>query len=103
MSARTAALRPEISLTKEQIADARLLRRAGSSPEAIAEFLDVPLDRVERALLAMRTPKADRSRGTLNVRLSDRDFVLREKRPAEAVHDTVHRLIGELEHLRSGL
>jgi hypothetical protein len=103
MSARTAALRPEISLTKEQIADARLLRRAGSSPEAIAEFLDVPQERVERALLAMRTPKADRSRGTLNVRLSDRDFVLREKRPAEAVHDTVHRLIGELEHLRSGL
>jgi hypothetical protein len=103
MSARTAALRPVIELTKEQIEAARIMRRAGHLPRHIAVLLAVPLDQVHRALLAMRTPKADRSRGTLNVRLSDRDFVLREKRPAEAVHDTVHRLIGELEHLRSGL
>lgn len=103
MSSRTAALRPGLDLTEEQVTEARRMRRDGDHPREIAFRMGLAVEDVERALLAMRTPKADRSRASLNVTMAAREFVSNERRVGEAVHQTVDRLLRELVTLRSGL
>jgi transcriptional regulator len=102
MSSRTAALRPALELDAEQIECARRLRRQGMKVSTIAEYMETTKEVVDRALLAMRTPKEDRSRGTLNVTLAAREFVMANRKAGEPVHVTVDRLLGELEQHRGG-
>jgi hypothetical protein len=102
MSPRTAALRPDIDLTEEQVAQARQMRRAGSRVDWIAMVLGVSLEATERALLAMRTPKDNRTRASLNVTLEARDYVLGLQKRGEAVHQTVDRILGEHEAMKGG-
>ena len=45
------------------------LRRQGHEPEQIAKALNVPLEEVEKALVQMRMPRPETTRGTLNVTL----------------------------------
>ena len=95
-SRRTVALRPDVGLTDEQVDRARALRKQGNDPEAIAFTLGAPLEAVERALLAMRTPKPDRTRRTLNVTREAGALVHRERQEDEPVWQTVDRLLAEL-------
>ena len=100
MSRRTVALRPGLGLTDLQVENIRRLRRKRQDAPEIAAALEIDLDKVERALLAMRTPKPDRRRRSLNCTLEAAAFVDRERRPGEAVWKTVDRLVGELIELR---
>lgn len=100
MSRRTVALRPDIGLAPELVEAVRRERKKGAEPPAIAETLAVPVEVVERAMLAMRTPKPDRRRRSLNCTLEACAFVDGEKQPGEPVWKAVDRLIGELIELR---
>ena len=96
MSKRTEALRPAIALTPKQATEARRLRRAGHAPEAIADALALPLDEVEKALVQMRSPRPETTRGTLNVTLAAHRLVMQERRGEEPLWQTVDRLLDEL-------
>ncbi|WP_338661745.1 hypothetical protein VQH23_16110 [Pararoseomonas sp. SCSIO 73927] len=96
MSRRTVALRPGLGLTDLQVENIRRLRRKRQDAPEIAAALNLAQDKVERALLAMRTPKPDRKRRSLNVTLEAAAFVDREKRPGEAGWKVVDRLVDEL-------
>jgi hypothetical protein len=96
MSRRTAALRPAIALTEAQAGRARSMRRKGLAPEAIAEHFGVPLEEVEKALVQMRNPRPETTRGTLNVTLAAHRFVLAERRGDEPLWQTMDRLLDEL-------
>ena len=100
MSRRTVALRPDIGLSQEVVEAIRRLRKRGIEPAAIAEEMALPQSVVDKALLAMRTPKPDRSRRTLNCTLETAALVHRERREGEAVWETMDRLVGELLDLR---
>ena len=96
MSKRTEALRPVIALTPKQAAEARRLRRAGHEPAAIAEALSLPAEEVEKALVQMRSPRPETTRGTLNVTLAAHRLIMQERRGDEPVWQTVDRMLDEL-------
>jgi hypothetical protein len=101
MSRRTQLLRPAIQLTPHQAAQARKLRRQGHAPEQIAETLGLPLEEVEKALVQMRSPRPETTRGTLNVTLAAHRFIMAERHGTEPMWQTMDRLIDELLRLRA--
>ena len=101
MSKRTEALRPTIMLTPKEAAEARRLRRTGLAPDQIAEAMGKPLDEVEKALVQMRMPRPETTRGTLNVTLAAHRLVMRERKGNEPIWVTVDRLLDELLKLRA--
>ncbi|HJS85261.1 MAG TPA: hypothetical protein VJ779_07350 [Acetobacteraceae bacterium] len=101
MSRRTQLLRPAIQLTPHQAAQARKLRRQGHAPEQIAAALGLPLDEVEKALVQMRSPRPETTRGTLNVTLAAHRFITGERKGTEPMWQTMDRLIDELLRLRA--
>ena len=80
---------------------ARQLRRQGHEPEQIAKALNVPLEEVEKALVQMRMPRPETTRGTLNVTLDAHRLVMKERKGDEPVWVTMDRLLGELLRLRA--
>ncbi|MFH5926414.1 hypothetical protein [Roseomonas xinghualingensis] len=100
ISHRTKALRPDIGLSEELVDAIRRERKKGQEPTQIAETLTLPLEVVEKALLAMRMPQPGRTRATLNVTREAGAFVHRECAPGEPVWKAMDRLIGELIELR---
>jgi hypothetical protein len=96
MSRRTQALRPNIALTEQQARKARSLRRAGEAAPTIAERLGVAVEEVEKALVQMRNPRPETTRGTLNVTLAAHKFVLSERQGEEPLWQTMDRLLDEL-------
>jgi hypothetical protein len=100
MSLRTAALRPAIALAPPEAQKARALRRRGEAPAAIATRFGVPLEEVEKALVQMRSPRPETTRGTLNVTLAAHRFVLAERRGDEPLWQTMDRLLDELIRFR---
>ncbi len=100
MSKRTELLRPPILLTPLQVQQARRMRRTGLAPEAIAQALGKPVDEVEKALVQMRMPRPETTRGTLNVTLAAHRVVMAERRGDEPLWQTFDRLVDELLQLR---
>ena len=100
MSRRTKLLRPMIGLTEKEIALARQLRRTGAEPEVIADALSLPLDAVEKALVQMRSPRPETTRGTLNVTLAAHALIMRERQGNEPIWVTMDRILDELLRLR---
>ncbi len=100
MSRRTAALRPSIALEPAEAAKARSMRRKGAEPEEIAAHFGVPVAEVEKALVQMRSPRPETTRGTLNVTLAAHRFIMSERQGDEPVYATVDRLVDELLRLR---
>ncbi|MDB5374807.1 MAG: hypothetical protein JWP04_3449 [Belnapia sp.] len=96
MSRTTQALRPSIALTEQEARKARTLRRQGEAPAAIAAKLGLALDEVEKALVQMRNPRPETTRGTLNVTLAAHRFVLGERLGEEPLWQTMDRLLDEL-------
>lgn len=101
MSRRTQALRPVIALDPKQAARARRMRRAGAEPSAIAEALSMPVEEVEKALVQMRSPRPETTRGTLNVTLAAHRLIMQERRGNEPIWQTVDRMLDELLSLRA--
>lgn len=101
MSRRTEALRPTILLTPNEISAARKLRRQGHEPGAIAEALQKPVDEIEKALVQMRMPRPETTRGTLNVTLAAHRVVMAERQGNEPLWQTFDRFIDELLRLRA--
>lgn len=101
MSHRTQALRPNIALEPKEAAKARALRRQGEPPAAIAARFGVPIEEVEKALVQMRSPRPESTRGTLNVTLAAHRFVLAERQGEEPLWQTMDRLVDELIRLRA--
>ena len=100
MSRRTKLLRPMIGLTEKEIAQARQLRRGGAEPDAIADALALPLEAVEKALVQMRSPRPETTRGTLNVTLAAHALIMRERVGNEPVWVTMDRMLdGGFRHL----
>ena len=100
ISRRTEALRPRISLGPKEVRQARTLRREGMEPAEIAERLGHPLDEVEKALVQMRMPRPETTRGTLNVTLAAHRLVMAERQGDEPLWQTFDRIIDELLRLR---
>ena len=96
MSRRTQALRPSIALEPREQTKARKLRRAGAEPAAIAEAMGVPVEEVEKALVQMRSPRPETTRGTLNVTLAAHRMIMRERVGDEPIWQTVDRMLDEL-------
>jgi hypothetical protein len=96
MSRTTQALRPSIALSEAEARKARALRRQGAAPPDIAAKLGLPLEEVEKALLQMRNPRPETTRGTLNVTLAAHRFVLSERQGDEPLWQTMDRLLDEL-------
>ena len=96
MSRRTQALRPSIALEPREQAKARKLRRAGAEPLAIAEAMGVPVEEVEKALVQMRSPRPETTRGTLNVTLAAHRLIMQERVGDEPIWQTVDRMLDEL-------
>ncbi len=101
MSRRSKLLRPAIAMSDRQVSEARRLRRAGAEPAAIAEALGIELDEVEKALVQMRSPRPETTRGTLNVTLAAHRLIMSERQGDEPLWQTVDRLVGELLRLRA--
>ncbi len=101
MSRRTQLLRPAIALDEKQAAKARKLRRAGAEPAAIAETMAMPLEEVEKALVQMRSPRPETTRGTLNVTLAAHRLIMQERVGDEPIWQTVDRMLDELLRLRA--
>lgn len=101
MSRRTKRLRPGIALSEKQIAEARRLRREGREASEIAALVGAELAEVEKALVQMRSPRPETTRGTLNVTLAAHAVVMRERRGDEPLWQTVDRLLAELLRLRA--
>ena len=100
MSRRTQALRPNIALEPKEAAKARTLRRQGLAPGEIAQRFQVPIEEVEKALVQMRSPRPETTRGTLNVTLAAHRFIMAERHGTEPMWQTMDRLIDELLRLR---
>jgi hypothetical protein len=96
MSRRTVALRPAIGLSPRQREEARRLRRVGHEPARIAEAIGAPLEEVEKALVQMRMPRPETTRGTLNVTLAAHALVMKERQGNEPLWQTMDRLLDEL-------
>lgn len=101
MSRRTVALRPSIALPPRQRDEARRLRRMGHEPAQIAEAIGAPLEEVEKALVQMRMPRPETTRGTLNVTLAAHALVMKERKGSEPLWQTMDRLLDELLRHRS--
>ncbi len=101
MSRRTQLLRPAIALDEKQAALARRMRRAGAEPGAIAETMGLPLEEIEKALVQMRSPRPETTRGTLNVTLAAHRLIMQERVGDEPVWQTVDRMLNELLRLRA--
>lgn len=101
MSRRTERLRPTLALAPAQVAEARRLRRSGHEPEQIAAALGVALEEVEKALMQMRSPRPETTRGTLNVTLAAHKVFLAERIGNEPLWQTVDRVVDELLRLRA--
>jgi len=101
MSRRTIALRPSIALLPRQRDEARRLRRTGLEPAQIAEAIGAPLEEVEKALVQMRMPRPETTRGTLNVTLAAHALVMKERQGNEPLWQTMDRLLDELLRYRS--
>ena len=101
MSRRTVALRPAIALEPRQRDEARRLRRAGHEPAFIAETIGAPLEEVEKALVQMRMPRPETTRGTLNVTLAAHALVTKERQGNEPMWQTMDRMLDELLRLRA--
>ena len=101
MSRRTQALRPSIALTPAEAGKARSFRRRGEAPADIAARFGVPIEEVEKALVQMRSPRPETTRGTLNVTLAAHRFVLAERQGEEPLWQTMDRLVDELIRLRA--
>lgn len=101
ISSRTRRLRPPIRLDERKVAEARQLRRDGLEPDEIAARIGAPLSEVEKSLLQMRSRQQDCTRGTLNVTLAARDFVLQERQGDEPIWRTVDRVFEELLQFRA--
>ena len=101
ISKRTEALRPAILLTPREVQEARRMRRSGLEPDVIANALAKPLDEIEKALVQMRMPRPETTRGTLNVTLAAHRVVMAERQGDEPLWQTFDRLIGELLQRRS--
>lgn len=101
MSRRTQALRPSIALTPAEASKARSLRRRGDAPPDIAARFGVPVEEVEKALVQMRSPRPETTRGTLNVTLAAHRFVMAERQGDEPLWQTIDRLVDELMRLRA--
>ena len=101
MSRRTQALRPSIALTPAEAGRARSLRRRGDEPAAIAARFGVSIEEVEKALVQMRSPRPETTRGTLNVTLAAHRFVMGERQGDEPLWQTIDRLLDELIKLRA--
>ena len=100
MSRRTVALRPAIALEPRQRDEARRLRRAGHEPAFIAETIGAPLEEAEKALVQMRMPRPETTRGTLNVTLAAHRLIMQERVGDEPIWQTVDRMLDELLRLR---
>jgi hypothetical protein len=100
MSKRTEALRPVILLTPAEVQKARKMRRSGLEPSLIADALSKPLDEVEKALVQMRMPRPESTRGTLNITLAAHQIILRERKGNEPLWQTFDRIVDELLRLR---
>lgn len=103
MSRRTQALRPSIALDPRAQAKARKLRRAGAEPAAIAEALGTPVEEVEKALVQMRSPRPETTRGTLNVTLAAHRLIMQERVGDEPIWQTVDRMLDELLRRRASV
>ena len=103
MSRRTQALRPSIALDARAQAKARKLRRAGAEPAAIAEALGTPVEEVEKALVQMRSPRPETTRGTLNVTLAAHRLIMQERVGDEPIWQTVDRMLDELLRRRAAV
>lgn len=101
MSRRTQALRPTIALTPAEASKARSLRRRGDAPPDIAARFGVPVEEVEKALVQMRSPRPETTRGTLNVTLAAHRFVMGERQGDEPLWQTIDRIVDELIKLRA--
>jgi hypothetical protein len=101
MSRRTQALRPSIALTPAEASKARSLRRKGQEPAAIAAHFSVPVEEIEKALVQMRSPRPETTRGTLNVTLAAHRFVMGERQGDEPLWQTIDRIVDELIRLRA--
>ena len=101
MSRRTQLLRPAIALSDKQVTEARRLRRAGAEPDAIASAMGLPLDEVEKALVQMRSPRPETTRGTLNVTLAAHRLIMKERIGEEPIWQTMDRMVDELLRLRA--
>lgn len=101
MSRRTAALRPTIALDAAQAGKARSLRRQGHEPASIAVHFGVPVEEVEKALVQMRSPRPETTRGTLNVTLAAHRLVMAERQGDEPLWRTIDRMLDELLRLRA--
>lgn len=100
ISRRTQALRPSIALDPKQAAKARRMRRAGAEPADIAAALGTRVEEVEKALVQMRSPRPETTRGTLNVTLAAHRLIMGERRGDEPIWQTVDRMMDELLRLR---
>nr|WP_321986532.1 hypothetical protein [uncultured Lichenicoccus sp.] len=100
MSKRTEALRPAILLSRQEASHARQMRRRGLDPSQIAERMAKPLEEVEKALLQMRMPRPETTRGTLNVTLAAHRVILQERRGDEPLWQTFDRIVDEFLRLR---
>lgn len=103
MSRQTQALRPSIALDAQEATKARKLRRAGAEPAAIAEVLGVRVEEVEKALVQMRSPRPETTRGTLNVTLAAHRLIMQERVGDEPIWQTVDRMMDELLRRRAAL
>ncbi len=101
ISKRTEALRPAIDLRPSEVQAARRLRRSGMEPAAIAATLGKQLEEVEKALVQMRMPRPETTRGTLNVTLAAHRLILAERQGDEPLWQTFDRIVDELLWLRS--
>ena len=100
ISRRTEALRPLIMLSKAEIGEARRLRRGGLDPDRIAASLGRPVEEIDKALVQMRMPRPETTRGTLNVTLAAHRVIMAERRGDEPTWQTMDRIIDELLRFR---
>lgn len=70
-------------------------------PEHIAASMGEPLEEVEKALVQMRMPRPETTRGTLNITLAAHSVVLKERKGDEPLWQTFDRIVDELLRLRS--
>ena len=101
ISRRTERLRPVLALDPKQVAEARRLRRAGHEPGQIALALDLPIEEIEKALMQMRSPRPETTRGTLNVTLAAHRILMAERQGNEPIWQTMDRVVDELLRLRA--
>ena len=101
ISRRTERLRPSLALDPKQVAEARRLRRAGHEPDQIAAALELPTEEIEKALMQMRSPRPETTRGTLNVTLAAHRILMAERQGNEPVWQTMDRIVDELLRLRA--